>query len=222
MTSALSNQFGLSIGFAAFLALLRVRSTESSFYPFYFFCWVGFIHELSDWLLLSVGYFTSWNDNVYALVTVVLVIWQFWEWGLWRERDWLYLVLLSVTGLFWLVETCIRLDGTAVNSWFCLFSSLGVVLMSIWWIGVVFYREDEYLYKNPVFLICFGFMVYYSVFILAESAWIPGMNDREDYRQMVYKVMAWVKLVTAMLFALSVRWVPLCKDHILKLCSGRH
>lgn len=219
MSIPISSLLGLAIGIGAIGSLFRVRSTDPTFYPFYFFLWAGFIHESGDWLLVSQGYITAWNDNVYALVSVMIGIWQFWEWGLWRNRDWVYLVLLTVLGLCWLVESCIRLDERSMNSWFLLISSLSMVLMSIWWISVLFYREDGILIRNPAFLICFGFLVFYSVFILVESTWVNGLIGRPGVYRVVYSILGWVKLVTSIVFGIAVKWVPISKAHIHRIWS---
>lgn len=215
----ISSLLGFAIGVGAIGSLFRVRSTDSTYHPFYFFLWVSFIHEIGDWLLVSQGYITSWNDNVYALVSVLLGIWQFWEWGLWRERDWVFLVLVTMLGICWLVESCYRMDARAMNSWFLLFSSLSIVLMSIWWISLLFYREEGLLFRNPAFLICFGWLVYYSVYILVESTWINGMISTPGVYPLVYSILAWVELVTGILFALAVKWAPLSKEHLRSVWS---
>ena len=208
--------FRLAIGIAAVMALIRYRRSDPCFYPFFIFLWIGLIHVLGNGMLMICGYFTSWNDNVLYLFSVVVGIWQFWEWGLWKERSGYFLWLLTFLGLFWLVETCLRLEGSEVNSYFLIVSSLCLVLMSVRWIAGRLYTEYEYLHRDPVFMICFGFIIHFSVFILVESSWISRMNEEPGFRRIIYNVMAWVHIVTGILFAMAVRWVPVRKECLWK------
>ena len=192
----------------ALLAWIRFRNIERSFYPFVFFIWTGLINEIVSLISSYMGSSTIFNNNVYILTEALLILWQFKEWNFFSGFRKGFYILGGGVVIVWLVEHGNRHGVLNVNLNFRLLYSLMIVLMSIHLNNGLIFTSRRSLIKNPIFLICNSFTIYFTYKILVEVFWIYGLNSTKAFRMDVYLLMMWINVLTNIIYAIAILCIP--------------
>lgn len=206
----------LTVGIAAIIGWVRFRKTDPAFTPFILLLTVGFVTELVSILLITYGYSNAIPYNLYVLTEALLLLWLFYNWGLFPSRKWIFHSLYPVLVLTWACEWLMRWSSTAFLSYYIIVAAVCIVLLSIHQLSILFYHEPEPLYKHPIFLICLALLVYFTYTILVEVFWIYGLNGSSSFRIQIYQLFAYINLFANLLFILATLWIPMKSDYILR------
>jgi hypothetical protein len=216
MNFELNAAFSLSIGIGAVTGWIRIRKTDPAFLPFLFLLLAGFINEIISIVVMKAGYSNVVFYNIFSLLEGLLITLQFRRWGLfesWRKQ---YYIIMLLFMAVWTAEVVFKSHLRLFNSVFIIFYSALIVLMSINMLNRVIFKEPPHLFFNPVFLICMGFIIYFTYAILVEAFWVYGLNQSKEFRIGVYSMLAYVNLFTNLLFASATIWIPLKRQYILR------
>ena len=197
-----------SLAIAAIIGLVRFKNTSMVFLPFLLFLWTGLANEVASTITGKLIRNTAINNNIYVLLESCLIVWQFQRWGLFKDQKKLFPFLLAAFCTVWTVETLIIYKITAVSSYFRIFYSFVVVLMSINMINALIVNESRSLLKNAAFLICIGFIIFFTYKILVEIFWVYGLNGSKEFRNNVYSILRFINLFCNLIYALATLWVP--------------
>lgn len=215
MSFELNAAFSLSIAIGAVLGWSRFKKTDPAFFPFLLLLTLGLINEVVSIILIKQGRPNIFNYNLYELVESLLLTWQFLKWGLFKGARRLYYFLQILFVGLWLTENFIH-SFKAFNSYFIMVHSFLLVMMSISMINRVSLKETKALWKQPVFLICVGQVIYQDYAVLVEAFWIFGLNYSDGFRIRIYEILSYVNLFTNLLFAFAFIWVPTRLRYILQ------
>lgn len=206
--------FSLSICIGTVIGWLRFKKTWPVFFPFLICISVASLNEVISFLMTRNGFYTAVNNNIYVLLEALLITWQFSKWGLFSQYRSVRHLIAIVFIITWLLENFFIGDITAINFYFRILYSFIIVLMSIHiYSGLILtYRAN--LLKSPVFLICTGFIVYFTYKILVEAFWIYGLNAGRQFRINVYLLLTWINLFVNLLYAAALLWIPGKPRHI--------
>lgn len=213
MSFYLNAAFSLSIGIAAILGWVRIKKTDPAFFPFLLLMAAGLINETISLVLVNMGYSNAVAFNVYTLVAALLLGWQFMRWGLFKRKEWYY-ILQSGFLIGWTIESLA--GDNLFNSYFITCYSSIVVLLCIEQINREIFRVKRKLYLHPVFLMCMGLLVFHTYSVMVETFWIYGLNKSHVFRLRIYEIMAYINLFTNLLFAFAIVWIPLRLQYILR------
>ena len=208
MSFLLSIFTSLSIGIAAIIAAIRFRSIHSVFRPFIYCIWLGFINEFVSIILAHVIHNNAVNSNIYVLLESLLITWQFYKWGLFGKYKTLYPSLLILLTTTWLLENFIISNILQFSSWFRVFYSMVIVLMSISELNRQIVRERGMLLKNAEAIICITFILYFTYKVLVETFWLYGLNESTTFQSSVYFILNFINLFSNLIYALAVLWIP--------------
>jgi hypothetical protein len=197
-----------SLGIAALIGIWRFRKISVVFLPFLLFLWLGFANEIVSEVTARVWRNTTLNNNIYVLLEACLILWQFQKWGLFQRQKAFVPVLLLSFVTFWCVEIFVNYHYLYVASYFRIFYSFVIVLMSIHMINFIIVSESRSLLKNPIFLICIGFIIFFTYKILIEIFWVYGLNGSRDFRNNVYMIHSLINFFSNIIYALAALWVP--------------
>jgi hypothetical protein len=215
MNATISEIFALSILIPAAIALVRFNDVDRSFYPFFVLLWIGALNEVLSVVLLSLGYPTLINNNIYVLGEALSILWFFRNVGAEFLKKGIFLLLASSFIIFWLVENFIIGTITQISSYFRIYYSFVVVILSITTVNHQIVSITKSLLKLPLFLITIGFIIYFTYKILVEAFWVYGLNNSRQFQQNVYAIMMYLNLFVNLLFALAVLWIPRKREFIL-------
>lgn len=201
--------FSFSIVIGSLIGLIRFKKIDSTFYPFIFCLWIGLLNELISFLRTQNGHTTAINNNIYVLIESLLITWQFKNWGLLHRPRFLFQILFVLFISSWTFENFFVFKITYIGSYFRVLYSFVIVLMSVNGINDLIIRDKKDILRNPVFLICIGFIFYYTYKVLVETFWIYGLNYSRGFRNNVYFILTYVNLFANLIYALAVLWMPM-------------
>lgn len=219
MQFELNAVFSLSVGAGAIAGWIRMKKTDPAFVPFILFLTAGFVAEVASIILIKRHYSNVPVFNVYSLVESLLLIRLFYCWGLFRELRRMPVVLYVLFPAASFGEWIYRHDVTAFTSFFVIGFSMIIVFLAINQLQIVLFTEPFRLYRNPVFLICMGLLLYFTGTILTEVFWVYGLNGSRVFRDRVLEIFSYVNLFTNFVFLIATLWIPL-KPHYILRCSS--
>ncbi|KAF0240267.1 MAG: hypothetical protein Q8K64_02090 [Sediminibacterium sp.] len=197
-----------SIGVSAFIALFKWKSIQKRDYFFIAFLWVGLLSEFISTFCIQLFKTNAVTSNIYIFISTLLLFMQFNRWGLFDKYKQLYLFIIAITSAFWFWENFIYSSIFYFGSFSRILNGFFIVLMSIHLLNILINQENTTLTKNPIFLICISFILFYTLKILVEIFWIYGLNASNDFRQSIYRIVTYVNLVVNIFYAIAVLWMP--------------
>jgi hypothetical protein len=206
--------FSLSVGLGALTGLLRFRKINPEFLPFIYLMWAGFLNEAGSVAVIYSGHSNFLNNNIFFLGEALLICWQFYRWQLFSTRRFYYFIQVFFV-VIWVVEVVFHAPKT-VLSYFIISHSFIIVLMSIHMINKIVFRETTPFMRDPVFLICLGFIVYFTYSVLVETFWIFGLTHSKHFRLRVYALLSYINLVVNLVFVIAILWIPMRQRYILR------
>lgn len=211
--------FSLTAGAGALIGWVRIKKTDPAYLPFIVLLTAGFLTELISLIVLANGYSNAVYYNLFTLAEAMLVTQLFYRLGLFRTKKRYVLVQLFYL-LFWMCEGVYHRSLASIHSYFIVSYSTILVVLSIDLLHDVLFQTPYQLYRNPVFLITMGLIVYFTYSIIVELFWFYGLNQSSEFRIGIYEVFSYINLFTNILFILATLWIPLKREYILRSSSA--
>ena len=203
-----------SILIASVMACFRVKAILKDYYPFVFLLWTGLLNETISLSLLYTGHSNTVNSNIFVLLEFLLILYQFYRWN--DRRPNMY-VLIAFAGIsVWIADNFLLNSIQQNNSVFRVFYSFVVLLFSIDKINQIIIFENSNLKNNAMFLICLTFIFYYGFKACVESFNMIHLGLSRSFLQKLWMVLNFVNLITNLLFALAILWIPTRQKFILR------
>ena len=215
MNVTISEIFALSILIAAVIALVRFKDMDSMYFPFILLVWIASVNEILSVVLLNLKFQTLINNNIYVLCESLTILWFFKKTGTVLTGKRVFLLLGLSFIVFWISENFIMGRITQISSYFRIYYSFVVVILSITTVNHLIVTASKTLLKMPVFLISIGFIIYFTYKILVEAFWVYGLNNSMKFQQNVYAILMYLNLFVNILYALAVLWIPRKREYIL-------
>jgi len=215
--------FGFSILIAGTIAIIRHDRINRVIFPFILCVWIGSINEILSYFLWEAGHSTLINNNIYVLAEAILFLIFFKNIGIFEKYLWLFGILITGWIGLWFWENLILGKINFVSSRFRITYSFGIVLMGITGINKLMLLDinkpiginSSNIFKNPVFLICIGSIVFFTFKLIVEIFWLYGLNASKDFRLDVYDILIYINLIVNLVYALAVLWIPAKQQYIL-------
>jgi hypothetical protein len=216
MSFELNAVFSLTIGIGAITGWIRYRKTDPAFIPFILLLSAGFLNEVISILVVRAGYTNTVYYNVFSLAEGLFITWQFRKWKLFEKKTCIFYLLTGALTALWLAESLMRNILQLYNSIFIISFSVLTITMSIHMINRLIFREPVRLYHNSAFLVCLGWLIYFTYSVLVETFWLYGLNQGRFFRIRIYEILAYINLFTNLVFVLAAIWMPLRRQYILQ------
>jgi len=202
-----------SIIIAAVIAFFRFKSISDSYYPFIILIWLGLLNESISLALISNGYSNTVNSNIYVLFDYLLILWQFYKWN--TSGPSRYYIVAVIGLIVWIADNFLMNSPDQNNSAFRVFYSFIVLFFSIDKMNSIIIFENLRISKNAIFLICVGFIFYYTLKACVESfnMFHPGLT--RILLRKFWLILYIANFITNLLFALAVLWIPKRQRFIL-------
>lgn len=194
--------------------LIRLRRIDKSYQPFYILLWVGFVTEVISFILIKG--FHAHNAipiNIYTLLEWTLIAWQFHVWGFLKQKPRIFYGFLGLATLFWIIVNLVYGQITAFSPYFRIFYYCTIVLLSIRTINFMITHENRNLFRNPRFLICIGFIIYFFYMILYY--WASTVSNTNNHTvtttvtmTRIFYLMAYINALTNAIYAIALLLLP--------------
>jgi len=200
--------FSFSILIAAAISWVRYKKIDPQFTPFIICISVAVCNEMISFIITRLHYTTAYNNNSYVLLEALLITWQFKNWGLFSRSRYLFIMLMLAIPMGWVIENLLVFRLSQVSSYFRISYSYLIVMMSINIMCSLIISYRDKLLRSSVFLICLGFVIYFTNKILFEAFWLYGLNAGSEFRNNVFIVLTWINLIVNLIYAVAVLWIP--------------
>jgi hypothetical protein len=200
---------GLVILIPVGIGMGRYLSISNRFYPFIYYIWLGGLVEVLNDVLITNGVNnTTISTNIYVLLSSLMMIWFFYRMdSVIKFEKYFYFILVAFICL-WVFETFIFRTINEIGSYYRILFSLVIVLISISSLNYLLTSYSGNLVGNPIFLVCVGTILYYTIKILVETFWLYGSNSSHEFRIQLYRIMPYVDIVTNLIFSFAILWIP--------------
>ena len=210
MTYELATIFSLSIGIGAIIGLIRFEKINPAYYPFLYCIWIAFFNEVLSYYITRKGGSNGINNNIYALTESILIVWFFKNMNLFRNVKWLFGVILSSFILVWAGEIIFGKGINQTTSYFRIFYSFVVVIMSGIMLNMQLFRERKNILKNAIFLICLAFLIYYTYKIIVTVFVLYATKEAKTspFAINLFTILIYINLFINLVYAIAVLWMP--------------
>ena len=170
MTATATFLLSLSVLFPFLSGLLRWRIISQRYYPLFILFSLALLVELVTRYAITRNN-SGWipANNLYILVESILIPLQFVVWGYMYKKLNAFYIIAGILVLGWVTEHLLLGDITRMHPYFRMFYSLLIVLLSINTINYLVIQEERNLVKHPVFIICTGFIIFFTYQLVYEG-----------------------------------------------------
>lgn len=178
----------------------------SDYWPFIVLIWFGLLNEVLSYMLILKTQSNLVSANIYVFIEFCLIIIQVAKWK--QQRVWHYVVFAASGLVIWVFDNLYLNDLTGNNSIFRLFYSLAIVLFSLDLFNRIIIYERSSITKNPIFLICTGFILYYGCKAFIESFNIFHAGLSGLFFKRLFLILSFVNLLANIIYAYAILCIP--------------
>jgi hypothetical protein len=117
--------------------------------------------------------------------------------------------------LVWFIEVIIVTRFREFASYFIIVYSFTIVLCSINQLNKLIVTSEGNLLKNATFLICIGFILYFTYSAFVETFLKFDFYNLPLLRQRIYSIVVYVNAFVNLLYAYAILWIPKKQNFIL-------
>jgi hypothetical protein len=221
MNPTLITIFSYSAFIPGIICLLRISNTVPAYYPFIYFILVGCLSEIISSVLIAFHHQSIISSNIYVLLEALLITWFFKRNRLFKKSPYLYLLIQFALLLFWITEVCIIKSIWDFSMYFRIFYSLIVVLMSIHTINQIIAEDSRSILRNPTFILCAGFILYFTYKILVSAFWMYGLKNSMNFLLSISNILAYINLFTNFIYGFVALWMPSKTWPLTQMTTGK-
>lgn len=197
----------LSIFIPGIVAVVRYSKINKSYYPFLYCLWVGCINEILSLVLILNNHQTLINNNFYVLIESLLLLWFLKETKIVIKEKIFYLLVMIFTAA-WISENFIFRSITLNSTYFRIFYSFVLVLLSINTINKKIFLRKTHLLSDATFIICTGFIIYFTYKIIVQAFAIYGFSKQSGFLLNIYIIMYYINFIVNIIYTLAIVWMP--------------
>jgi hypothetical protein len=200
--------FTATILFPALLGIIYFRRFHKSYVPFIFVIWMGLVNDITGTIGAIVYRTTTATANIYTLFDFLLIVLVFWAWSH-NTNIKKYLIVLMVTGaLVWISDNVVFHTVFVFNNKFRVFYSFVIVALSIWELNKVLFTERKSIWKNARFLICTGFILFYTYKAIFEIFYLVDARFSDDFYSHIFDILIITNAITNIIYGLAILCIP--------------
>jgi hypothetical protein len=200
--------FSLSILFAAIIGLIRYKNANTSYRPFLWYIFLSLFNELLVGFYLvntpKTSQVADWN--LFNLFECLIFLTQFYYWQLYTKHKNTFFVVAATLIIMWLAENFIYSTLYSFNYVFLISYSFVLALVSIYTINTIVVKLNRSLFKNSMFIICVGMVIYFIYTIIVFTFLLIG-KDKEILRE-VFEIKVFVNAFVNLMYAAAVYFIP--------------
>jgi hypothetical protein len=216
MSTEVMNLLNFSIVIAAVIAFIRFWKIDLTYFPFILLVWVNAINQAIASYILKLSFYDATDSNIYSLIESMLILWFFKNLGLFNVKKKYFYFIFVVFIIWWIADNFGYAQLNEYGSYFTIFYSFVIVLMSISMLNRLIITEKGPLLTNAIFLICIGFIISFTFILLVEIFWRFGLNSSLEFRQHIYRIMSVINLFVNLIYALAILWMPTKQEYTLQ------
>src|SRR3954470_17708590 len=159
----------LSVSLAVFIGLIRLRKIVKTYQPFILILFLALLNEILSLVIIDVFHKSNAvSSNIFGLAEGLLWLWQFKKWEAFARHKWKFGSIMILLFITWIVENLLLWKINTFSSWYAIEYSFCLVFISINLVNRQIVTEKQNLFRNSIFLICSGVIIFYTYRIFIE------------------------------------------------------
>lgn len=188
----------------AVIALIRLRSINVIYYPFIILLWTGSANEVISYFTAKYFRNSAPNTNIYGLLEVLIILWQFKRWNRVDQYKKIITFPAVLLCISWIIENFATDSFLNYNEYFPILGSVFIVILSIVNINKILARDRKGLLKNPVFIICICFIIFYAYDASIEILWRYGLKVNDELSVEIYNLLIYINLLVYIFYSYAI------------------
>jgi hypothetical protein len=152
--------------------------------------------------------------NIYSILEVLLIIWQFSRWKLFENLRTPRLIAMAFAILY-MIDLMIPAVENIYTFYFNIISSFLIVIMGILQINKVLLTGNKMIIKNPVFLICIGLILFFTTLAIVDVFYFYGYHNTIALSINMYNLVKIMNIITSLIFAVALFYIPKKRQTLL-------
>jgi hypothetical protein len=211
-------QFILSLCIAAtvIIGVIRFKVIDQSYYPFFYLAGIALLVEIVSFILAKnkMDEAISVMMNLYYFVEFFFYTWLFHLWGLFNFKRKIFLLLIIIFFICWAAFT---FGAGAINKpgdYFPVVYAITLLFFAVTTFNKFVIQDKKPIFKNPKFWILTGVIIFFSFYLLIESANLSvfGKNVSIVFRRGLYGIVSYTNLIVNLMFATAALCIPRKKN----------
>lgn len=153
-------------------------------------------------ILIKGCYLLNSIINIYILFELVLFLFQFKKWGLFKKKLNFY-VLIFLSMLVWLYTGIYISDIGIRNTYFRLFYSFILVLIATDFVNKIAFERIK-LMTDYRFIICIGFIIFYFYNIIIESFCLTKLGFSSQFIYNIFNIKSYLNAFVNLLYFVAL------------------
>lgn len=195
-----------SIVLAAVIGIARCRVYGPKWYPFLALVWLALVNESLSLYLLYRVHNNMVNSNIYTLLEYGLILLQMYNWN--KPGKKLYALLAVAGTMIWVADNMVLHSLKDDNSFFRVCYSFIVVFLSIGQLNIRIITHKSLLRKDPVFIICCGFILYFSCRAFLEVFNLFAVSFSQPFAVHLFLALSVINCIANLIYATALLWIP--------------
>jgi hypothetical protein len=205
-----------SILFPLIIGLIRLKAVKKNYLPFFCNLSLGCLVEIISYNLIKMHHISNAiPTNIFVLAEWILLFYQFHQWGFLKKQKKNLSLLLGIPVLLWIIENLIFWKIVEFSPYFRVSYSFLLVLMSISKINFMITYDHKNLFRNPVFIICIGFIVYFIYQIVYEWAYQLSRIESTYFTETISYLFGYMNALVNIIFGVAFLLIPVQRKYKL-------
>lgn len=166
-------------------------------------------------LMIHIYKTNAVNANIYVLVEFALYCWQFRCWNSLSTKSWHFLTVISFMSSIWVYENILTGEITSFNSLFRICASFCIIFLSIDQVNRLIAMARGNLFRNSLFLICMGLIIFFSYKSVIEVFYLLRLPLSDVFYDNIFFLLTLINIFVNLIFAIAVLWIPTKQKFIL-------
>ncbi len=193
------------------MALIRIKKIDKIYYPLLILLLIGLLSELASFICINVFKTNAPVIKIYSLVECCIILYQLYLWKNGARYRPMFVMLGLVCVIFWIVETIVFKNINTFSPYFRVFYAFIIVLLSINQINAMMFYQNVSLLKNPVFIICLAFIIFFLYQIIYEASYFIG-SDKSTVANKIIMGFSYINFFINLMCAAGIYFMGGSKD----------
>lgn len=206
----------LSITFTVIIGVIRYNVIDPSYYPFFYLAGIALLVEIMNFILAKNKMYEALSVmmNIFHFTEFFFYTWLFHAWGLFNFKRNVFLLIISIFFICW--AALIFGAGTVKKPgyYFPVIYAIALLFFAVTTFNKLVIQDRGPIIKNPKFWILTGVIIFFSFYLLIESANLSvfGKNASIVFRRGLYGIVSYTNLIVNLMFATAALCIPRKKN----------
>ncbi|RZK13247.1 MAG: hypothetical protein EOO46_00120 [Flavobacterium sp.] len=192
---------------ASVAGIARYRFIDGRYKPFVGYVVLGLLFEVISYLYALQYQSNIAPTNVFILLELLILNYLFTTWSDSNEsRKWCY--GSAVFFCLFFIGSLIKVGIDKHLIYFNVLCRFYLLMLATGSLAQRVVRMECPYYRDLVFIICCGVILYFSNRIIIESFWFYGLQKSSFFRIGLFAVQQWINIFVNLMYLYAILWIP--------------